>query len=138
MSTLLVCKRALLSRHPAVPAVARNGPVVEIRHLHARQVVLRNLVALRGHVETEDTGGIQPEDLLLLAARQWRVVVLLDQPGGHLEATKRLDLPLRRAVPDRVGTPQHMVRAERADELTEQVGARGGIGRDELAEGRAE
>src|SRR5437899_7051761 len=138
MNVLLVCERARLSRDPAVPAVARHRAVVEVRHLHASQVVLRNLVALRGHVDAEDAGGVQAEDLLLLAAREWRIVVLLDERRGHLETAERLDLPLRRAVPDRVGTPQHVVRPERADDLAEPVGAGGGIRPDDLAERRAE
>src|SRR6266487_6955119 len=58
------------------------------------------------HVDTEDPRCIQPEDLLLHHARERRIPVLLDQRLGHLEAPERLDLPLRRTVPDRVGAPQ--------------------------------
>ena len=57
---------------------------------------------------------------------------------GNLEAPERLDLPLRRAVPDRVRAPQHVVGAEGVDDLAEQVGAGGGIGRDQLPEGGAQ
>src|SRR5262249_19760301 len=125
-----------LSRDPAVPVVARGGSLVEIRHLHTGQIVLRDLVALRGDVDAEDARGVQAEDLLLLAARQGRVVVLLDERRRNLEASERVDLPLGRPVPDRIGAPQHVVGAERGDALPEQVRARGGIGGDELAEGR--
>src|SRR5262249_21660101 len=59
----------------------------------------------------------------------------LDQRLGHLEAPERLDLPLRRAVPDGVSAPQHMVGTKGPDDLAEQVGAGGGIGRDQLPEG---
>src|SRR5262249_19224216 len=90
----------VLTRDPAVPVVARGGSLVEIRHLHAGQVILRDLVAFRGDVEAEDARVVQAEDLLLLAARQGRVVVLLDERGRDLEASERVDLPLGRPVPD--------------------------------------
>src|SRR5439155_18800503 len=119
---------------PSIPAVARGGPVLEIRHLHPAEIVLGDLVAFGVHVDAEDPRGVQPEDLLLHGASQGRVPVPFDQPSGDLEAPKRPDLPLRRPIPDRIGSPEHVRGAEGVAELTEQVRAGGATGRDDLPE----
>jgi len=54
-----------ISGYPAVPPMARNRTFLEIGHLDLAQVVGRNFVALRIHVDVEDPRRIQPEDLLL-------------------------------------------------------------------------
>src|SRR4030095_10912705 len=99
-------------RPPAVPAVAGGDALVPIRHLHAAQVVLRDLVALGVDVDAEHARRVQPEDPLLDLPRERRVSVPVDEGLRDLEAPERLDLPLRRAVPDRVRPPQDVVRAE--------------------------
>src|SRR5262245_17542368 len=103
-------------RDPAVPAVTRGYAFLEIGHLDAAQVVIGNPVTRGVHVDAEDARRAQPEDLLLHRARERRIFVLLDQHLGNLEAAERVDLPLRRAVPDRVRAPQYVVGAEGADE----------------------
>src|SRR5205814_6568713 len=75
---------------PSIPAVARGGPVLEIRHLHPAEIVLGDLVALAVHVDAEHPRGVPPEDLLLHGAREGRVPVPFDEHGGDLEASKRL------------------------------------------------
>src|SRR5439155_26811646 len=129
---------ASLSRHPTVPAMARLRPLLQIRHLDPAQVILRDLVALCLDVDAEEAGGVQTEDLFLQRAGQRRVLVLLDEPAGDREAPERLDLPLRRPVPDRIGPPEHVVGAEGVDDLAEQVRAGGRVRRDESTEGGAE
>jgi hypothetical protein len=103
--------------------VARSRPFFEIRHLDSAQVILGQLVARGVHVDTEDPCRVESEDLLLHRARQRRVVVLFDKICGDLKAPKRIDLPLRRPIPNRVRPPQHVVGAEGLDDLTKQMGA---------------
>src|SRR5437667_10328975 len=100
------------ARDPAVPAVARGHSFIDIRHLYAAQIVLRDLVAGGVHVDAEEARGVQSEDLLLHSARQGRVMVPGDERLGDVEAPERFDLPLRRAVPDRIRAPEHMVSTE--------------------------
>src|SRR5215471_1020820 len=109
-------------RDPAVPAVTRGYAFLDIGHLDAAQIVLGKLVTRGVHVDAEDARPVQPEDLLLHRARERRIFVLLDQRLGNLEAAERVDLPLRRAVPDGVCPPQHVVGTEGADKLPKQVG----------------
>src|SRR5262245_1694012 len=116
---------------PAVPAVGGGGALVEVGHLDAGEVVLRDLVALGVDVDSEQARGVEAEDLLLHRARERSVAVRGYQRRRDLEAAERVDLPLRRAVPDRVRAPEHMVGAERGHDLAEQVGARRGVGGDE-------
>src|SRR5919108_5514102 len=123
------------SGDPAIPAMARDHPFLEIRHLDPAEVVLRQRVTRGIDVNAEDPRGVQPENLRLHRARERRIPVLLDQHLGNFKAPERFDLPLRRAVPDRVRSPQHVVGTKGRDDLAEQVGARGGIGRDQLPEG---
>src|SRR2546425_1990998 len=79
------------SGDPAVPAVARRGALVEVRHLHPAQVIVRNLVAPGVDVDAEEPRGVHAKDLLLHRAREPRVRVPLDQRRGNLEAPERLD-----------------------------------------------
>src|SRR2546425_5372115 len=121
--------------YPGVPAVAWGSSFVEIRHLDPAQIILRELVARGVHVDTEDPCGIQAEDLLLHGARERCVAMPCDERLGDLKAPERLNRPLRRPVPDQVCPPQDVVGAEGLDDLSEEVGAGGGIGGDELPEG---
>src|SRR5258708_10405468 len=125
------------ARDPAVPVVARVGALLEITHLDPAQIVGGNLVAPGVHIDAENPRAVQAEDLLLHRTGQRCVAMPLDQGVGNLETAERFDLPLRRAIPDRIGSPKHVIRAERVDQLTQQMRARRGIGRDEHHEGGA-
>src|SRR6266545_6163360 len=74
-----------------------------------------------------DAGRIQAEDLGAQRRSDLRIAVHRAQLGRDLESAKRLDLILRRAVPDGVGAPEHVVLAAIFDELAERMGRAGGI-----------
>src|SRR5688572_5992821 len=56
--------------------------------------------------------GVEPEYLGAQGGSDGRITVLRAQRLGDLEGTERLDLVLRRAVPDRIGAPEHIVLAD--------------------------
>ena len=59
-----------------------------------------------GGVDAVEAGGVAAEDPGLHLGGERRVAEALLGLGGDLEGPERLDLVLRRAVPDRVGAPQ--------------------------------
>src|SRR5207247_7713138 len=69
---------------------------------------------------------------------QFRIPVLFDEPIGNVESAEGFNLPLRRAVPDRVRPPNHMVLPKRLENLTQPMRADFRIGADELSEGIAD
>ena len=68
-----------------------------------------------------DPSRIQTEDLRAQRRRDLGIAIHRAQFGGDLESAKRLDLILRRAVPDRVGAPEHVVLAAVLEELAERM-----------------
>src|SRR5207244_8586306 len=85
-------------------------------------------------IDADHPRRVEPEELRFDGAGERRVPVLVDERLWDLEAPERLDLPLRRAVPDRVRAPEDVVGPERADDLTDQVRARRRIVGHELSE----
>src|SRR5688572_22661540 len=83
-------------------------------------------------------GGIQAKHLGAQRRRHLRVAVLLAQLVRDLERAERLDLVLRRAVPDRVRAPQHVVLADVLEQLAHRVCGRGWIAHRQETPGRAE
>src|SRR5262245_25895193 len=64
---------------------------------------------------------VQAEDLRAQLRRDLRVAVLLAQFRRDLEGAERLDLVLRRAVPNRIRAPEHVVRTNVLQELAEPM-----------------
>src|SRR5688572_12676655 len=64
---------------------------------------------------------IQAEYLRAQLWRDFRIAVALAQFGRDLERAERLDLVLRRAVPDRVRAPEHVVGPAMLQQLAESV-----------------
>jgi hypothetical protein len=64
---------------------------------------------------------VEPEHLALDVVGERGVPVLLLVLGADLERTERLDLVLRGAVEEGVGSPQHVVLAHVQQQLPEQV-----------------
>src|SRR5690606_13373078 len=75
----------------------------------------------RGRVDAVETCAVEAEDLGLRRLRQGLVAVPLDERIRDLEGAECLDLVLRRAVPDRVRAPEHVVLADIAQELSERM-----------------
>src|SRR6266404_2341766 len=67
--------------------------------------------------------GVEAEDLALRRLGELRIAVQPAQLLGDLEAPQRVDLPLRRAVPHRVGAEYDAVLAHELHELAEDVRA---------------
>src|SRR6266853_907171 len=84
-----------------------------------------------------EPSGVEAQDLALGRLRQLRIVVLVADLFGNLEAPERLDLPLRRAVVDAVRAEADLVLAEILEELAHDVRAHRREGDDASGEGRA-
>src|SRR5688572_807835 len=84
-----------------------------------------------------DARRVQTEDLGAQRRRNFGIAVHRAQLRRDLESAKRLDLVLRRTVPDRVGAPQHVVLTAILDELAERMRRAVGIAH-EKAPGAAE
>src|SRR5688572_7673427 len=74
-----------------------------------------------GRSKAVDPRGVQAEDLRPQGGGDLGVAVALPERGGGLERPERLDLVLRRAVPDRVGPPEDVIGAAGADQLAKRV-----------------
>src|SRR5207237_10808326 len=104
-----------LPRDPSIDPVARLYAFFTISHLDLAQIILRQLVALRAHINPEHLRRVQPENLFLHLAGERAIAVLLDQLIWNLKSPKRLDLPLGRTVPDRIRPPEHVLCPARSD-----------------------
>src|SRR5579884_941027 len=110
---------ASLSRDPAVEAPTGIGAFIEIPHLDTAQIISRNVTPNGADIDSEQSRGVEPEDLLFHRTSHRLISVLLDEAFGNLKPPEGFDLPLRRAVPNRIGPPQHVVGAERGDQFAE-------------------
>src|SRR5437763_15590465 len=108
---------------PPIESMAGGRTLLEITHLDPVQIILWQLVPFRSHLDPEDPRGIQPEDLGLDLAGGRPVAARVDQSLPNLEPPKRLDLPPRRAVPDRAGAPEHVVGANDGDTFVQDLRA---------------
>src|SRR5436190_3243550 len=118
------------------------GQEMRLRILAIRQTLARDRVALRVFLhflgaQRIDLRTVQSEDLRAQRGRDLRVTVLSAQLRSDLERAERLDLVLRRAVPDRVRAPQHVVLAGVLEQLANAVCSRLGVAHQE-APGAAE
>src|ERR671931_1324840 len=100
------------------------------------RIALLGCLAL-GRRHAVDLGAVQAEDLRPEPRRHFRVAVFVAQLSADLESAEGLDLVLRRAVPDRVGAPEHVVLAAVLDELAKRVRRVFGVAHEE-APGAAE
>ena len=107
--------------HPEAPPGAKAallGP-------HPVDPVDRAPVCAR--VDPVEPGGVETEDASLGTPREGRVPELLLHGGRDHERLERVDLPLRRAPPDRVGPPRGCA-ASRTSSAAARAGARPGPG----------
>src|SRR5262245_38171239 len=79
--------------------------LVRVRLLLPRDRIRRRTLALHRHVDAVNLRGVEPEYLGLQLFRQLRIAVLLLQLVRNLERAERLNLILRRAVPDAIRPP---------------------------------
>src|SRR4029434_2220723 len=91
------------------------------RRAHPREVVARRARAHLRQVETVGARRVLAEDPRLHARRQLRIAEALAHLRGYLERAERVERWLRRAVPDRVGAPEHAVLADGEQQLAEHV-----------------
>src|SRR5581483_11228453 len=108
------CLLSCFGKTSPSPCTQREGPLrVEFRACALRHRRPGDL-GLRLHrlllVDVPDAPGILTEHLATDLRRDFRIAVALDQLVGNLELTEGLDLPLRVAPQQRVGSPQHIVR----------------------------
>src|SRR5215469_16569369 len=67
------------------------------------------LLTLARDVDTVDPCTIEAENLSLELRGQLRIAVRREKLGRNLEGTKSLNLVLRRAIPDRIRSPENVV-----------------------------
>src|SRR5712692_7769628 len=82
-------------------------------------------------VDAIDLGDAEAEDFGLELRRQRRIAVALAQAIVDGEAAEGLELVLRRAVPDRIGAPEHTVLADMAQQLAQRMRRRGRVAHEE-------
>src|SRR6267142_4469630 len=122
---------SVVRRHRVVAAVATSLVLAGIRLIGQAAVHVPDPVETRV-VETDDLplgglGQLRVSPLLPRAPRKRRTVpVDAREPVRDLEPPERLDLPLRRPVPDGVGAEYDAILAEVLERLAEQVGANAG------------
>src|SRR5262245_6011845 len=73
------------------------------------------------HIDAEHPRGIQAKNLGFYIACERMILVFLDQLIRNLESAKGFDLPLWSAIPDRIGSPEHMIDTKGLNKLTEQM-----------------
>src|SRR6185503_3962420 len=117
----------------------RPGPVgqevrlgaLQVSHPLFRDFVASGVLPELGGAEPVHPGGIEAEDLRADFASDLRIAMPRPQSGSNLESAERLDLVLRRAVPDGVGAPENVVLPAMADQLAERVGGLLGLAHQE-------
>src|SRR5262249_19962041 len=101
--------------HIAVPRVGTLAAGGEILRLHRGDLVDREVALGQLGLEAVEARGVAAEDGALhraVGGAEGFEAVLLLHVLGDLEAPHRLDLPLGRAVPERVRAPDDVVGAE--------------------------
>src|SRR5262249_6085507 len=99
-------------RHVPVPRVGPGPASGQILRLHRGDLVGRDAVLRQLRLESVDPRRVAREDRALhraVRSAERLEAVLLLHVLGNLETAHRLDLPLGRAVPERVRTPDDVV-----------------------------
>lgn len=99
------------------------------------------LVVSRFQPDLIELGGFAAEYQLLggaIRVAERRKPAFLLHVLRNFEAAQRLDLPLRRAVPDSVGAPRDMVDLHALDQRADQPGAELRMRNPRVGKGRAE
>src|SRR5262245_43132932 len=105
----------------AVHAEAPVGARAALLRLDLLQPVRGDGAALAPRPDAVEMGGVLSENSFLDGTGQCRVAELLLHRGRDLERLEGIDEPLRGAPPDRVRAPEDVPRAERAEELAEEM-----------------
>src|SRR5262245_59901177 len=123
---------------PRVRALAAGG---QILRLHRGDLVGGDPVLRQLRLEAVDPRGVAREDGALhrtfRAAERLEAVLLL-HVLGNLETAHRLDLPLGRAVPERVRAPDDVVGAEALHHSPDEGRGEARVGDGGRREGRAD
>src|SRR5262245_8953318 len=137
-STTLSPRRA---RHVAVSRVSPLTAGGQILRLHRGDLVRGDAVLRQLRLEGVDARGVAREDRALhrtfRAAERLEAVLLL-HVLGNLETAHRLDLPLGRAVPERVRAPDDVVGAEALHQRPDEGRGEARVGDGGGREGRAD
>ncbi len=100
--------------------------VGSLRYSSRSCVSLSALIALplRLHVDAEQLGRVQAQDLVLDRRRSAGDTCTSRSARRHLQPAQPLDLALRAAVPDGIGAPEDVIGPGDLDHLAEHVHAR--------------
>src|SRR6267143_4068065 len=129
-----VNKTATLSPFPSHVAIARVGAGAagrQVLRLDRGDLVRRDAVLRQFGTQPVDARGVAGEDGALHRAvrgAERLEAVLLLHVLGDLEAAHRLDLPLGRAVPQRVRAPDDVIGAEPLDQGADEGGGEARVG----------
>src|SRR5258708_20422927 len=119
--------RLIVGAHPAERLVRTLAAVIEIRGFQARERVGRQRVAFGFDVDIVNLRRIKPEDLLFIFLGDLLIPDLLTHLVRDLEALEGVDHPLRRAPPEAVRSPDHVIHPIRLHVLAHPVHCHHGL-----------
>src|SRR5262245_7476045 len=111
----------LLDLRQVVGALRRELHRFSELRCHPLFIVLRHRLELLPGIDAIQLRGIEAEDLALSICRQLGIAVLFSEVFGNLESPQRVDLPLRRAVPNRIRTKNNTIRPHELHQLSHQM-----------------
>src|SRR6516165_7573199 len=104
----LGCERLEFALGLRPKGLEHRSRVVTVGLLPHADWIRFGLLTLARDVDTVDPCTIEAEDLRLQLRGQLRIAMRREEPGRDLEAAKCLNLVLRRAIPDRIRSPENV------------------------------
>ena len=117
--------------------VAGGLAFIQVSHFDVAEIVLRDVLPFSFDIYLKQFSRIEPKDFRFEILGQGRVVELFLESFRNLKPPEGFDLPLWRAIPNGIRSPEKMIFSERHKNLSEQVSADDGFGDDQLTECRA-
>src|SRR5215471_13082757 len=124
----------------AIAGIASHAAEPDVFLLDCGHLVLRQGALRRLDVDTVEPRRVAGKDRGLGRAvrrAERREAILLLHVRGNLQSAERLDLPLGRAIPERIGAPYHVVDPEPADQAAHERRGEARVGDGGIGEGRA-
>jgi hypothetical protein len=97
--------------------MTRFWTFLKITHPNLAQNVHRQFVAFRTDIDSKYPRGVEAKDLFFHLPCEGLIVMLVEELVGNLKSSERFNLPLRRAIPDGVRSPKHVIDPERSNDL---------------------
>src|SRR5205085_4446245 len=114
-------------RYPAVEVIRALRTILVISRLDVAHVIFRNGLALVINVDLVNARRVQAEDFLFVLIGDGAVAELLLHLWRNLETAEGFNLPLRRSPPEQIRAPDHVIRAEGVEQLTDEMRRQHGL-----------